>query len=174
MPARPTFDAFRLARTQETLNGAATMVDMPRLAQSVLDRDARVNYEVRGHLDDEGHPAAVMHLSGRLALRCERCSQPMQFALQREVPFRFVRDEQELNTLPVEDNEVEEVVGSPTMDLIAWVEDEVILSLPLVPRHPDCAVPLAGILKAAEGDRPHPFAALAKLKRGDGGGSDGG
>lgn len=173
MPARPTFDAFRLARTQEILSGAATMADLPRLAQSVLDHDARVNYEVRGCVDDQGHPGAVMRLSGEIALRCERCSRPLQFALEREVPFRFVRDEQELNALPIEDNEMEEVVGSPAMDLIAWVEDEVILSLPLVPRHPDCAVPLAGMPEEAEDNRPHPFAALAKLKRGDGGGSGG-
>ncbi len=62
--------------------------------------------------------------------------------LERDVPFRFVHDEQELNALPIEDDEVEDVVGSPATDLLAWVEDEAILSLPLVPRHEDCAVPL--------------------------------
>ena len=171
MPSRPTFDAFRLARKQEILSGEATMADLPRLAQSVLDLVTRVSYDVRGLMDDEGHPGAVMHLSGRIALRCERCSQPLEFELEREVAFRFVRDEQELNALPIEDNEVEEVVGSPAMDLFAWVEDEALLSLPLLPRHPDCALPSAGMPEKVEGDRPHPFAALAKLKRGDGGGS---
>jgi uncharacterized protein len=174
MPSRPTFDAFRLARQRETLRGDATMKDMPRLAQSVLDAGARVNYDIQGRVDDDGHPGAMMKLSASLPLRCERCNAPLQFILDRDVPFRFVQDEQELNALPIEDDEVEEVVGSPAMDLFAWVEDEAILSLPLVPRHADCAIPLAAGAEVADSGRPNPFAALASLKRGDGNGPGGG
>jgi uncharacterized protein len=173
MPARPTFDAFRLARLRESLRGDAGMADLPRLAQSVLDAGARVHFLIEGRVDDEGHPGAVMKLAGRLPLRCERCNGPMEFVLEREVPFRFAQDERELNALPLEDDEVEEVVGSPAMDLLAWVEDEAILSLPLVPRHEDCALPYAEVPDAGGPARPNPFAALARLKRGGGGGSGG-
>lgn len=173
MPARPTFDAFRLARLRETLHGDATVADLPRLAQSVLDPGARIQYDIEGRVDDEGHPGALMTLSGRLPLRCERCNEPLHFMLEREVPFRFVQDEQELNALPIEDDEVEEVVGSPAMDVLAWIEDEAILSLPLVPRHEDCAVPLPAAEVAGAG-RPNPFAALAGLKRDNGGDGGGG
>ncbi|MGZ9031232.1 MAG: YceD family protein, partial [Burkholderiaceae bacterium] len=121
--------------------------------------------------DDDGQPGAVMKLSGRLALRCERCNAPLQFMLERDVPFRFVQDEQELNARPIEDDEMEEVVGSPSMDLLGWVEDEAILSLPLVPRHEDCAVPYADLEQPVHSGRPNPFAVLANLKRGDGGGA---
>jgi len=171
MSEATTFDAFRLARSQETLRGEATMTQLPRLAQSVLDPAARVSYEVVGRIDAEGHPGAVMKLSARLPLRCERCNEPMPFPLERKVAFRFVGDEQELNALPIEDVEVEEVVGSPSMALLPWIEDEAILSLPLVPRHDDCVLPLAGEGEPAQQRRPGPFAALARLKGGDGGGS---
>jgi len=103
MPESTTFDAFQLARRQETLRGEATMAGFPRLAQSVLDPAARVRYEVVGQIDGEGHPGALMKLSARLPLRCERCNEPMLFRLEREVAFRFVGDEQELNALPIED-----------------------------------------------------------------------
>jgi uncharacterized protein len=173
MSGPTTFDAFRLARRQETLRGEATMSQLPRLAQSVLDPAARVVYEVAGRVDAEGHPGAVMKLSARLPLRCERCNAPMQFPLEREVAFRFVGDEQELNALPIEDVEVEEVVGSPSMALLPWIEDEAILSLPLVPRHDDCKLPLTGESGSAPERRPNPFAALARLKGDEGGGSAG-
>jgi len=166
-----TFDAFRLARSQETLRGEATMTQLPRLAQSVLDPAARVIYEIAGRIDAEGHPGAVMKLSARLPLRCERCNEPMPFPLEREVAFRFVDDEQELNALPIEDVAVEEVVGSASMALLPWIEDEAILSLPLVPRHDDCALPLDGESEPARERRPNPFAVLARLKSGHGGGS---
>lgn len=169
MPASPTFDAFRLARLHESLQGEATMAQLPRLALSVLDPSARVRYAIEGRVDDEGHPGALMRLAGRLPLRCERCNEPMTFALERSVPFRFVADEQELNAVPIEDDEIEVVIGSPTMALLPWIEDEAILSLPLVPRHADCALPLAGV-READDERAKPFAGLALLKRRDGGG----
>ena len=112
-----------------------------------------------------------MKLSARLPLLCERCNEPMLFPLEREVAFRFVGDERELNALPIEDVEVEEVVGSASMALLPWIEDEAILSLPLVHRHDDCALPLGGEGEPAQERRPSPFAALAGLKRGHGGGS---
>ena len=171
MSGSPTFDAFRLARKQESLRGEATMAQLTRLAQSVLDPAARVTYEVVGRIDPEGHPGAVMKLSARLPLRCERCNEPMHFELEREVAFRFVGDEQELNALPIEDVEVEDVVASSSMALLPWIEDEAILSLPLVPRHDDCALPLAREREPTEDGLPHPFAVLARLKRGDGGGA---
>lgn len=172
MPQSPTFDAFRLARQRETLTGEAAMSQLPRLAQSVLDPDAHVRYTIEGRIDDEGHPGARMRLSATLTLRCERCNEPVAFRLERNVPFRFVRDERELNALPIEDDEVEEVVGSPAFALLPWIEDEAILSLPLVPRHADCALPAAGLEEppAGEGEaRAHPFAALARLKGGGSG-----
>ena len=170
MSEAKTFDAFRLARGRETLRGEATMAELPRLAQSVLDPSVRVAYEVVGWIDDEGHPGAVMKLSARLPLRCERCNQPVQFPLQRDVAFRFVGDEHELNALPIEDVETEEVAGSSSMGLLPWIEDEAILSLPLVPRHDDCTLPLAREGESTQERRPNPFAALARLKGGDDGG----
>ena len=171
MSRSPTFDAFQLARRQETLRGEATVAELPRLAQSVLDPAARVFYEIAGRIDSEGHPGAVMKLSARLPLRCERCNETMQFPLERAVVFRFVGDEQELNALPIEDVEVEEVVGASSMALLPWIEDEAILSLPLVPRHDDCALPLDSEGESVQEARPNPFAALAHLRRRDGGGS---
>lgn len=173
MPPSPTFDAFRLARQRETLAGEATMSQLPRLAQSVLDPDARVRYTIEGRIDDEGHPGALMQLAATLPLRCERCNEPVLFRLERRVPFRFARDEQELNARPVEDDEIEEVVGSTAFALLPWLEDEAILSLPLVPRHDDCALPGVAAEPVAEETREYPFAALARLKPGGGGGAGG-
>lgn len=171
MSDSPTFDAFRLARTRETLRGEATMDRLPRLAQSVLDPKARLGYEIEGRIDDEGHPGALMRLAGTLPLRCERCNQPLEFELGREVVFRFAANEQELNALPIEDVEREDVVGSTRMEVLPWIEDEAILSLPLVPRHADCALPQEGAEPLGDRGRPNPFAVLATLKRGSDNGS---
>ena len=78
---------------------------------------------------------------GRLQLICQRCNAPLDFELDRTTRFRFVATEEELNALPIEDDEIEVIVGSRSMSVHDWVEDEAILSLPLVPRHGECSAP---------------------------------
>jgi uncharacterized protein len=174
MPITDTvFDAFKLARTGARLEGEVAVSALPRLARSLSATDGTLRYAVRGCVDDRGHPGALLQLEGTLRLRCERCNGPLDFALRRETLFRFVPSEDELNALPVTEDDVEEVVGSTAMNLHDWIEDEAILSLPLVPRHAQCAMPRTTV-KATEGagDRPNPFAILASLKKGSDDGPD--
>ena len=63
------------------------------------------------------------------------------------------------------------LVLSRQFDLRELVEDELLLMLPIVPKHEQCPapLPLAAPGLAAEDVAPaHPFAALAALKRGGG------
>ncbi len=57
------------------------------------------------------------------------------------------------------------LVLEPAIDLRALIEDELLLALPLIPRHDVCPQPL---VQAAADDveRAGEFAALAALKRG--------
>ena len=62
-----------------------------------------------------------------------------------------------------EDDAAEEdlLAMDPEFDAHALLEDDVLLAMPLVPRHAACHAPLSAAL---EDDLPHPFAALAALK----------
>lgn len=57
----------------------------------------------------------------------------------------------------------------PALDLQALIEDELLLALPIVPRHDLCPEPLARAFVEDEGEsraEDSPFAALSVLKRG--------
>jgi uncharacterized protein len=87
--------------------------------------------------------------------------------------FRFVRD---AALAEAEDAGSEEDVLAlrSAFDLRALVEDELLLALPLVPRHEVCPQPLPQpspqepdpLQSQEEATAPHPFAKLAALKRG--------
>lgn len=113
-----------------------------------------------------------LSLDGRLQLQCQRCLAPCphEVALQRR--FWFADDEAEAERL---DADLEDDVLALTrhLDLHELAEDEVLLDLPLVPRHEVCPQPLvapaaagADEPAAAEAAPEHPFAALAAWKRG--------
>lgn len=82
--------------------------------------------------------------------------------------FQFAPDEAQAAALD-EGSDDDMLVLTPDFDLHALIEDELLMAMPLVPRHDTCPeqVPLevkdAGF-DAAHSDQPHPFAALAALK----------
>lgn len=167
-------DVFALSHDRREVAGELPLAALPRLSPSLLATDGALSWRIRGEVDDRGRPGAAMHLQAVLPMECQRCGGRVDVELLRDARFRFVADEAQLGTEPDDDDDVDVVVGSPRMELVPWIEDEAMLSLPLVPRHdsadPRCrpAVPLgavAGETAAAEA-RPNPFSVLAGLKPG--------
>jgi len=109
-----------------------------------------------------------LHLESRavLSLVCQRCLQPSEHVVELDRHFLFARDEAEAARLDEEiDDEV--LVMARELDLHELLEDELLLDLPLVPRHDSCAPPR--VVDDAAASEPvsaeHPFAALAALRR---------
>jgi uncharacterized protein len=113
-----------------------------------------------------GVPQPWLHLSARtkMDLVCQRCLQPLPVEVTAQRSFLFVAGEHQAAEL---DAECEDDVLALTrsLDLAELVEDELLLSLPLVPRHAACPLHLpADPGEPLSEDRPNPFAALAALK----------
>jgi uncharacterized protein len=128
--------------------------------------DWQAEGEMRRRLGEE--PQTWLHLaaSTRVALQCQRCLQPVQVDVSVERSFRFVRNEAEAEAQDL-DSEEEVLAMTRSLDLLTLVEDELILELPLVPRHDECPQPLpkvAGAEDTAE-ESANPFAQLEVLKR---------
>ncbi|MCW5611200.1 MAG: DUF177 domain-containing protein [Rubrivivax sp.] len=180
-PDPRALDLPALARTGATLQGTLPLAQMPRLAGSVLAtadaEPAPATWTAAALLRPVtgGAPELWLHLQARAEVRleCQRCLQPMDQTLEVDRRFRFVRGEDEAARLDEESED--DVLALPgRLDLLELLEDELILALPLVPRHETCPQPLPAPTTAAPAapeagdERPHPFAALAALKR-DGG-----
>ena len=105
--------------------------------------------------------------SGALALQCQRCLQAVTVDIQIDRNFMFVQGEAAAAQLDAETDD--DVLETPrVLDLRELVEDEILLAMPLVPRHEVCPEPLSAPVDEAVADEaPHPFAALAALKKAD-------
>lgn len=160
-------DVFALARQRETLSGELDSAALPRLSESLL-APATIRFVFAGGTDDRKRPCASLSLTASLRLRCFRCAEAMDWSLKTQAPFFFVRTEDELARLPVDEADEEPLLGSASFDLQGLIEDEALLSLPLAPRHADCALP-AGAAELSpeeppEPQRRNPFEVLADLK----------
>lgn len=151
------------------------LADYPRLREEAEGRgaDRPVRWHALGQLRQAAGvaPQVWLHLQAEadVPLTCQRCLEPVDEALAVDRWFRFVADEAQAAR---EDEEAEEdvLVLDPAFDLQALVEDELLMALPLVPRHAVC--PNAVLMEVAdpgfaqaEADKPNPFGVLADLKR---------
>ncbi len=149
--------------------------NLERLAhESVgLQPETMVNWRAVAELraGSAGQMDIWLHLAAdtSLPLTCQRCMSAVQTPLQVDQWYRFVATE---DIAMAEDDASDEdlLVLTPHFDLLAVLEDELLMALPLVPMHLKCPIkPVfsAGVLDAPAdvADKPNPFAALAQLKK---------
>jgi uncharacterized protein len=173
-PRRLDVPAFAMA--QGDLHGKWPLAEMSRLLQDALpltqDSPAQsVAWSAQGEqrAGSGGEPEIRLRLQAQTALSlvCQRCLQPMTVTLDVRPTIRFVHGADLAQQLDEEGNE-DVLDASAALDLRQLVEDELILALPLVPRHDVCAQPLAQANQGTDGDgtvsKAHPFAVLESLR----------
>jgi uncharacterized protein len=163
-----------LAQDGQPWSEVTPLQDLQRLADEAqgLAPDAAVQWQARAELRPQNgaEDQVWLHLSARASvpLTCQRCMAAVSTGLEVDQWYRFVESEE---VAMAEDDEAEEdlLVMVPQFDLLALLEDELLMALPLVPMHETCPVtPVfsAGdpAVEAAEA-KPNPFAVLGQLKK---------
>lgn len=162
-------DLAAWAATGSTIEGRWPLAGFERLAE-IHPQDNELPWSARGQMRPVagGEPQCWLHLWGRASVRleCQRCLKPVELPIEIARSLRFVATEQEAAALDAESED--DVLALPKrLDLHALFEDELLLSLPIVPMHEGrCPEPLpmhAG--ETADTDSAHPFAALQGLRR---------
>ena len=161
--APPIVDPARLAREESRLTGILTLAQLPRLADVLFDHDGSVSYEVEGYTTGNGQPALRVALGAELGLRCQRCLERLPLRLNVERDLVLVPAMRELDPGDDEDDETDAIPGVASLDLLELIEEEILLSLPMAPRHPEegCTAQ-PGVSEVGRSDSP--FSALAGLK----------
>lgn len=175
---RKVFDGRRLdvkafADEGAQLGGHDAMAAHSRLMAETQGRapDSMITWSARGELRNPGHvsPELWLHLqaAAALSLVCQRCLAPVEVPVTVDRAFRFVPDEQ---TAAAQDDQSEEdlLALSSAFDLLELIEDELLMELPVAPRHDVCPVPVPMTAADPQFEQQaepaeHPFALLRKL-----------
>jgi uncharacterized protein len=192
-------DLFEFARSGRQAAGAVHLSQLPRMLAEVPagapDRDTVITWQAEGftepEVQDDGtqadQPYLRLALHGPVWLECQRCVTPYEQAFDVDMVYRIMKTEEEAEAIPLDENdEIDVIVGSNRFDLVDLIEEELLLSIPLVPTHEVCPAVHDSLVSGASGPaanagqdeasaqdasadgKPHPFAALGALKKGGG------
>ncbi len=169
--ATSTVDTWELARLGHERHGEAPLAAFSRLLEGLpVQATQVVGWSLLGETDSLGQRFITLRAQASISLECQRCLEAFELALQVESRLQLVETEAEIDTEEMDEDDPDapdQVVGSQFFDVLALVEDELILALPYVPKHEVCPS-LPKELSASEGSdpgRPSPFAVLAELKK---------
>jgi uncharacterized protein len=167
-------DVNGFAEAAAAISGSEPVKNYQRLHAELADPSdelsAQWEAEGQSRRGADGRAVPWLHLIARtrVPLICQRCLSPVEVALDVDRWFRFAADEA---TAAAEDEEAEEDVlaAARDFDLHALIEDELLMAIPVTPKHEVCPDPmrLSAVdpdFDAAESAKPNPFAVLQRLK----------
>lgn len=163
-------DPFRFANNGRQLEGDLALATLPRLSESLYDNNGLVDVSMQFDVDRAGTPNLHGHFKATLSLVCERCMKELVFPVVIDTWLGLVKHAKLAESL-AEQYEPWVIEDGELVDPATVVEDELILALPLVPKHEfDCLPEEAWFSgdKEVEGkpeEKPEsPFAVLSALK----------
>ena len=161
MSQRIVIDSKVFARDASLLQGELPVESLGRVLDLLVDSGGSLQYRVEGLLDPRNKPQIKLWVGGDLSLRCQRCLNAIAYPLEIRSLLEFVDDEVDLTQEDIEDDSKDFLVAQKELDVVALIEDEIILGLPSAPRHESCALPDADL----GAGKVSPFSVLQGLKR---------
>ena len=157
-------DSLDFACKAEVCRGKIAIAGFQRLQDYLVNNSGELGYAVIGALDANGRPVLRVDIQGVVNLQCQRCLEELEHVLDIHTELLLAQNEQELQSFD-EDEYVDCILAQPDMDVLALIEDEIILGLPVSPRHEQSECTSGGREEGKAIREVSPFAALAALKK---------
>ena len=160
MSQRIVIDSLSFAREARILEGELPVAGFERIQDGLTENVGVIRYRIEGGLGERNRPQLHLQLDGVLSLCCQRCLEGIQYPLQVSNVLEFVGNEDELTQEEIEDDSRDFLPAQSEVDVVALIEDEIILDLPSAPRHESCVLPAS----AQDNPEDSPFAVLKGLR----------
>lgn len=165
-----TINALYFARHGQTIEGETPMSGFSRLLDGLPeDQSGSVVWRLHGRRDAQGRLFLDVQAEGTIVLECQRCLQALVWPLSARNELRMLASRSEVEAMDAreaqgEASDEEYILASASLDALEVIEDELVLTLPYVPRHEVCPDQVE-IEPETEPGRPSPFAALGRLRK---------
>tara|TARA_R110000850_G_scaffold277133_1_gene423303 strand:- start:80642 stop:81202 length:561 start_codon:yes stop_codon:yes gene_type:complete len=169
-------DALGFARAGSFLQGQAPLGLFARMLEGQLvqpeaQRESFVNWTLEGENTASGRYFLHVTAHAEPMLECQRCLRPFICKINVDNRVELVRTPAEQDSDDLDDDGIERIVGSKRFSVLGFVEDELILAMPYVPKHHECPsdsgiqADRSASSQEQETRRQSPFSVLEQLKK---------
>jgi uncharacterized protein len=157
---------FQLADNKTSLRGEIQLSTMERLRVMLVGPSPMASFELCFGRDAQGYAYLRGGIKTCFEVICQRCNHPMSLKLDIKMELSPVRTDKEAERLPKHYDPL--LVVGDTITLVTMIEDEILLNIPIVPKHSkkECLVKASGFIEQEdENEQENPFTVLKKLLR---------
>lgn len=148
------------AREGRVLEGELAVSGLERLHDLLAEVSGSISFRLQGYKSEHGELMLHLTVGGAIPLACQRCLQAISYHLDVDSLLEIIPEDADMSQDELEDDTRDFLPLAGELDVAEFVEDEILLALPVAPRHEKCGLPGA----ADAGERINPFATLAGLK----------
>ncbi|MCM2308054.1 MAG: YceD family protein [Sulfuritalea sp.] len=159
--AGTVLDCLEFARSGGVLERSVGLAELPRLADVLVTSEGFLSVRLEGWRDDAGKSWLQVDIAGEPVLCCQRCLGGVKFPLAISSRLQLIAPGEAWPDDDLVDHSADAITAEKALAVLSLVEDEVLLALPIAPRHEHCEAPSAN----AAGHGASPFAALADFKK---------
>ncbi len=171
-----TFDPRKFARQGIQFEGTLALNQFSRLVESLADDQGEVKVSLQFHMSENHRVIVEGQVKANLKMICQRCLDLAELTVCSELNLMGVRTDEQAKALPVGYEPL--FLEDEPMELLPLLEEELLLSLPLVPFHPPelcqskqfytTETEQEALVSAEKAEKENkdrnPFSVLAKLK----------
>lgn len=162
-------DPRKMADRAAVLEDEIPLSSFARLTEALEDVQGQVHLRISFGRDEQRTVVAYSELDVVVKMVCQRCLDVVELPIHSASEYAIVNPEASTQHLPKSYDVLE--VGEDPLDLLALVEDELLLALPIVPLHASEDCQMLGSQDAEPEGKDEsspassPFSILAQLKR---------
>jgi len=160
-------DPFRFADNATRLHGSLLIKNMERLCPSLVADSGNAEIDIQFGVDGHGIRFLRGALTAHLALQCQRCMEAFDYEITSDFLLGIIQTEEEATDLSKTYDPL--IVKGNDLFIQDVIEDELIISLPIVPMHAlkdyKVMLPLAAESNtAADEEKENPFKVIKLLR----------
>lgn len=130
-------EPLSLTKRGATLQGKLALEQMTRLHELVVETAGEVDVKLSFDQGKFLPPCVTGQIQATLMVDCVRCGQAFSYQVDLQPNLRIVRSDEQAKEL--DDEQEALLLEEETVSLVKLVEDEILLSLPMLIRHEDPA-----------------------------------
>lgn len=162
-------DPVKSAQKKLSYDGILTSSALSRLSEAAVLVNDQADALIHCDFDKQGLVTLTGSVKANVEVECQRCNSPMPLSIDIELSYALARSEEQAEELPSYYDAMYRDEDGET-DIWQIIEDELLLSLPIVPMHdPEvCSVKTENLSwgEIDEGEEEvSPFDVLKQLKK---------